>query len=76
MKKKKANVLTSTKVARVTGDGWCHECQIKRGARVPNGGQMGITVSVGVCNACGEKTTIVPTCDYDWPKQGVKAIFD
>lgn len=59
------------------GDGWCHDCQLKRGGVVSkmyeNGGN---TVCEGICNECGERTTIVPSCDYDWPKYGKKAVWD
>lgn len=77
MTKKKPNVLISTKATKKpTGDGWCDACQKKRGGKVPKHGHMGITVSFGTCNDCDEQTTIVPSCDYDWPKQGIKAIWD
>lgn len=56
--------------------GYCHECQLDRGARVPGDGIVG-TVSVGTCSKC-LKTSIglVPSSDYDWPKEGKKAIWD
>lgn len=47
---------------------YCHACQIKRGGKVPRGGHDGITVYGGVCDGCNEPGTLVPSCDYDWPK--------
>jgi hypothetical protein len=58
------------------GDGWCHKCQLKRGGKVPKRGHNGITVHAGVCGGCKKRTTIVPSCDYDWPKKGLKAVWD
>ena len=56
---------------------YCHDCQIKAGGRVPKWGHMGITVVVGDCDGCGKKdATLVPNTDYDWPKEGVGAIWD
>lgn len=57
--------------------GKCHECQIKAGAVVPKGDHRGITVQMGTCGACLKAdATLVPSCDYNWPKEGRKAIFD
>ena len=57
--------------------GRCHDCQLKAGAVVPKGGHIGITVSIGTCGGClKEGATLVPGCDYHWPKEGKKAIFD
>lgn len=55
---------------------YCHSCQIKRGAKMPEGGQMAITVMTGKCSGCKKKDTLIPNADYDWPKQGRKAWFD
>lgn len=57
--------------------GRCHECQIKAGAVVPRGGHRGITVQLGTCGGCLKAdATLVPSCDYHWPKEGRKAVFD
>jgi len=58
--------------------GYCHDCQIKRGAVPPkwNPEMRGITVAEGICKDCKEKTGIVPSSDYDWPKEKKKAIWD
>ena len=55
--------------------GYCHECQLARGAKAPDG-PMIVTVSAGTCAMCCKDTTLVPSCDYDWPKKGKKAIWD
>lgn len=53
----------------------CHECQIKRGGKVPKGGFMGITVTMGTCSICKkEKVTLIPERDYNWKNK--KAVFD
>jgi hypothetical protein len=55
---------------------FCHGCQLKRGG-VPPKGHGAITCSTGTCSKCKNKNvTLVPTCDYDWPKTGKKAVFD
>ncbi len=56
--------------------GYCHECQIKRGAREPKGGLGAVTVHGGECVDCGLVTTLVPSIDYDWPKTGQRAVWD
>jgi hypothetical protein len=37
---------------------------------------MGITVWSDVCGGCRKQKTVIPASDYNWPKQGRKAIFD
>lgn len=55
----------------------CHKCQLALGAVVPKGGHRGITVSLGTCGVClSPDSTLVPSCDYHWPKEGRKAVFD
>jgi hypothetical protein len=54
----------------------CHECNLEAGAGVPRGGMMGITVWSDVCGGCRKQKTVIPASDYNWPKQGRKAIFD
>lgn len=58
--------------------GYCHECQLKRGGVPPkwNKDLMGVTVCEGICRDCKLITTLVPSADYDWPKTGEKAILD
>lgn len=56
--------------------GTCHECQLKAGGEIPEGGHRGITVCSGYCLSCGKDTVLVPDCDYDWPKKGIKAVWD
>lgn len=59
------------------GDGYCHDCQLKRGAVEPKHGLEGVTCTLGTCSGCGEKgSSLVPDCDYDWPKEGRKAVWD
>ena len=54
----------------------CRDCALKLGATVPKD-RMVCTVSAGKCPYCKEKNvTLIPHCDYDWPKEGKKAIFD
>lgn len=56
---------------------YCHDCQIERGGRVPKFGHMGITVTKGECRLCNKKdVTLIPNGDYDWPKEGIKAVWD
>lgn len=55
---------------------YCEFCQIIRGAKIPKGGQDGMTVMGGICSMCKKYGTLVPNTDYDWPKRGRKAIFD
>ena len=56
---------------------FCDSCQLERGARVPKGGHGAITVTLGTCSGCLRiGVGLVPNCDYDWPKEGKKAIFD
>lgn len=69
---KRRNVMKG-KNAYADGD-FCHKCQLKRGAQMP-GKMEGITVSLGVCDMCGETTGIVPDGDYNWP-DGRKATWD
>lgn len=57
--------------------GRCHQCQLKLGAEVPKGGLVGVTVTTGVCAHCLKlNASLVPDCDYNWPKKGRRAIFD
>lgn len=58
------------------GDGYCHECQLKRGAEIPRGGLLGVTVTDGICGSCNQKASLVPSSDYNWPKKGLKAVWD
>ncbi len=55
-------------------DGYCHDCQVIRGASMPSEGLIGITVSEGICAMCGEQTGLVPDIDYNWPDR--KAVWD
>lgn len=55
----------------------CEPCALKMGAREPKHGLDGITVSMGRCPYCLLKNvTLIPHCDYDWPKEGRKAVWD
>lgn len=54
----------------------CHACILKLGGRVPKDGQRAITVHGGVCAYCSKTGTIIPFIDYDWPKIGLRAVFD
>lgn len=54
---------------------YCHSCQIARGGTMPDPGKA-ITVMGGTCSRCGEKSTLIPNNDYDWPKKGKRAWFD
>lgn len=56
--------------------GFCHDCQVKRGGVVPAHGHRGITIALDICSQCLKNEGCVPTCDYDWPKEGRKAIWD
>lgn len=57
--------------------GHCHECQLKRGAVMPEDGLRGITVSMGTCASClNTNAGLVPDCDYHWPKEGKRALWD
>jgi hypothetical protein len=62
-------------VTRKKTGGFCHKCQLKRGGVAPKG--MGcVTATLGICSECGEDTSLIPSCDYNWPKLGKKAIWD
>lgn len=52
---------------------YCHECQIKRGGKVPKN-QGGITMTSGICSLCGLKKTLVPNDDYVWKDKN--AVWD
>lgn len=54
----------------------CYECAIALGAKVPPGDLRGITVHGGECPYCKKPKTLIPHCDFDWPKEGKKAWFD
>lgn len=69
---KRRNVMKG-KDAYAEGD-FCHDCQLKRGAIMPDAMNC-ITVSLGVCDSCGEETSIVPSSDYHWP-YGRKRVWD
>lgn len=57
--------------------GFCHECQLERGGKIPEHGHVGITISMGTCSKClARDVGLVPSCDYDWPKKGVRAVWD
>lgn len=57
--------------------GKCHECQLAAGAEVPKGDLRGVTMTQGVCSGCLKvDASLVPSCDYNWPKEGRRAIFD
>lgn len=57
--------------------GSCHDCRLAAGGVVPPDGHMGITVTMGTCSEClNRDATLVPYCDYHWPKEGRKAVFD
>lgn len=61
--------------SRLTGH--CQECQIARGAVLPRGGLFGVTIMRGVCVGCLKlNSALIPDCDFNWPKEGKKAIFD
>lgn len=74
--------VTHAKLSRFNGKsrgyslltGCCHECQLKRGAKLPDNSRC-VTVSLGPCSECLEYTGLVPDCDYNWP-DGRKAVFD
>ena len=53
---------------------YCHTCQVARGGRLDE--SACITVMEGKCSLCKKVATLIPTRDYDWPKQGRKAWFD
>lgn len=44
---------------------YCHDCQLKRGGKVPKN-QGAITVCGGICSMCSEEKTLVPNEDYIW----------
>jgi hypothetical protein len=54
----------------------CYTCSIAHGARPPRGGLKGITACEGKCPSCKEETSIIPQCDFHWPKLGKHAIWD
>lgn len=57
------------KLEQELGHTWhrCHRCQLNRGAKVPKGGFLGITVTTGTCPSCkAKKVTLIPNRDYDW----------
>lgn len=57
--------------------GKCNECQLKAGAEMPKGALMGVTCTMGVCSGCLKVgASLVPSSDYNWPKEGRRAIFD
>lgn len=57
--------------------GHCHECQLERGAEVPSYGHRGITITIGICSKClAQNVGLVPSSDYNWPKEGKTAIWD
>lgn len=68
--------MTKKKKPEVEHYAYCHSCQLERGAKVPDGGQRGITVTFGLCPLCKNEDTMIPNVDYDWPETGKKAIFD
>jgi hypothetical protein len=58
-------------------DTWnaCHECSVKLGGKLPP--KFIGTVMTGRCEYCKKKSkTLIPHCDYDWPKEGRKAMWD
>ena len=55
---------------------YCHPCQIRRGAKTPRGGLIGITTTWGECSLCKQTTQLIPTVDYHWPKLGKRAVWD
>lgn len=54
---------------------FCHECQLAMGGKVPDSSSA-VTVYAGQCDRCGKMSTIVPSSDYDWPKQGKRHVWD
>lgn len=51
----------------------CAKCAEERGGvPVP----WPVTVMSGKCPYCGTKATLIPTCDFNWPKIGRKAVWD
>lgn len=65
-------VVSKSSIKRIIatkGEDWryCHECQIKRGGKVPKWGHNGITVTKGKCGICCEEKTLIPNNDYNWP---------
>lgn len=56
---------------------YCHACQLKRGAEEPRGGLGCVTVTSGICAGClGLNVSLIPSCDFNWPKEGISAIWD
>lgn len=56
-------------------DGFCHKCQVKRGGIFPPNSV--VTCTAGTCAMClTVGATLVPDCDYDWPGEHKKAIWD
>lgn len=63
-------------VNKVPNKDMCYTCSIAHGARPPKGGDMIVTVTQDKCPVCKEETSIFPQSDFNWPKQGRRAIFD
>lgn len=53
----------------------CAECILANGGRWPEGPNIG-TVMAGKCFNCGKERTLIPLCDFNWPKEKIKAIWD
>ena len=45
----------------------CHNCMVKAGGEYPKGHVC--TVCYGVCKLCGDKSTLIPWVDYNWPSE-------
>lgn len=49
----------------------CDLCATERGGVCE---QDGITMTAGKCEYCGNPDiTLIPVCDFDWPKHGIRA---
>lgn len=53
-------------------NGICSDCAKKLGGY---GGNLVCTISLGICDVCGEKKDLFSWLDYDWP-DGTRHVFD